>query len=43
MFNKFRGKNVEDFIAENGKSDDYAEFMKLVEGDKKKNEKKGKN
>lgn len=37
------GKNVDDFIAENGKSDDYEEFMKLVEGDKKKSEKKGKN
>lgn len=37
------GKNVEDFVAENGKSDDYAEFMKLIEGDKKKSEKKGKN
>lgn len=36
------GKNVEEFIAENGKGDDYEEFMKLVEGDKKKNEKKGK-
>ena len=34
------GKNVDDFISENGKNDDYAEFMKLVEGDKKKSEKK---
>ena len=33
------GKNVEDFVAENGKTDDYDEFMKLIGAEKNKKNK----
>lgn len=35
-----KGKNVEDFVAENGKKDEYDEFMKLISGEKKNGRKK---